>query len=554
MGSGQRLEEREALRATEVDVLLSVVVPAYNQAGSIAESLATIRDAISAGLDGAHELIVVSDGSIDETVEHALEEADENLRIIHYERNLGKGYAVKLGALEARGRYIAFIDADLDLHPSSLPEYVDRIEGGELDFVIGSKRHPASQVHYPRSRRFASACYQLLVWSLFQLDVRDTQVGLKVLRREVAEQVMPLLLVKRFAFDLELLAVSRALGFRRIEEQPVRLDYRFTGSGVRSIAVLRALIDTAAIFYRLRVLRYYQRKQALVGRFGWNRLRAARPLVTVVRPSPDVELDYPDVETIEVTELTAESVWDAASRAKGDVLAVLEPGARPTSNWLSATTPFLGREDIVGVVVPKTAPHVGSARQRAAAGVCESRLGGSQYFGFTPGNVRFVRDFPTASLVLSRRALLELGGPCPLEEVVARLAERGGRVLYTPETVLAQRPPALFQPHLARVLSRGRARGSALRVRGPRSARPSSFAPLAFLGVLTAGVLAVPAGGAAALVWTAVTATYAVAVLAAGTAVALRFRSPSAGALAVAGVVATHVTYAAGFVAGLFRR
>jgi ABC-type Fe3+/spermidine/putrescine transport system ATPase subunit len=75
-----------------------------------------------------------------------------------------------------------------------------------LDFAIGSKRHPESVVHYPWSRRLASRCYQALNRLLFRLDVRDTQVGLKLFRREVAEDVVPLLLVKRFAFDLELLA------------------------------------------------------------------------------------------------------------------------------------------------------------------------------------------------------------------------------------------------------------------------------------------------------------------------------------------------------------
>ncbi len=79
---------------------------------------------------------------------------------------------------------------------------------------------------------------------------------------------MPLLLVKQFAFDLELLAVARALGFGRMRELPVRLDYRFTGSGVGSRAVARALWDTAAVFYRLRVLRTYQRKRRSAGRYG----------------------------------------------------------------------------------------------------------------------------------------------------------------------------------------------------------------------------------------------------------------------------------------------
>ena len=78
-------------------------------------------------------------------------------------------------------------------------------------------------------------------------------------------------IVKRFAFDLELLAVARALGFGKVEELPIRLDYQFAGSGVQPLAVGRALVDTAAIFYRLRILRYYQRKRALAGAFGWTR-------------------------------------------------------------------------------------------------------------------------------------------------------------------------------------------------------------------------------------------------------------------------------------------
>ena len=73
--------------------------------------------------------------------------------------------------------------------------------------------------------------YQQLNRLLFGLDVRDTQVGLKVFRGEVADEVVPLLLVKQFAFDLELLAVGRALGYGRMKEMPIRLDYRFTGSG-----------------------------------------------------------------------------------------------------------------------------------------------------------------------------------------------------------------------------------------------------------------------------------------------------------------------------------
>ena len=183
------------------------------------------------------------------------------MHVIHYDHNLGKGYAVKLGALESTGEWVAVVDADLDLDPTSIPMYLETARRERLDFAIGSKRHPDSVVHYPRSRQIASWCYQQLNRVLFSLDVRDTQVGLKVFRREIAEEVVPLLLVKQFAFDLELLAVARSLGYRRVRELPVHLNYRFTGSEVRSKAVAVALWDTAAVFYRLRILRTYQRRR-----------------------------------------------------------------------------------------------------------------------------------------------------------------------------------------------------------------------------------------------------------------------------------------------------
>src|SRR5205823_5451891 len=134
------------------------------------------------------------------------------------------------------GAWIALVDADLDLDPASIPGYLETAARERLDFAIGSKRHPGSVVQYPRSRRVASWCYQQLNRILFRLDVRDTQVGLKVFNRRVADEVFPLLLVKRFAFDLELLAVAASLGYDRIRELPIRLAYRFSGSGVRSVA------------------------------------------------------------------------------------------------------------------------------------------------------------------------------------------------------------------------------------------------------------------------------------------------------------------------------
>src|SRR5207253_9113382 len=138
--------------------------------------------------------------------------------------------------------------------------FIDLMKASDCDAVIGSKRHPESKVSYPASRRFQSAIYQALIRLLFNLNVRDTQTGLKLFRRQVLQEALPLLAIKKFAFDLELLVVARQLGYRNVCEAPIALKYRFE-STVNLGSAWRVLWDTVAIFYRLRLLRYYQRRR-----------------------------------------------------------------------------------------------------------------------------------------------------------------------------------------------------------------------------------------------------------------------------------------------------
>ena len=533
-------------------LLLSVVVPVYNQAESIVGNVDAIIERIGAGLAEPFELIVVSDGSVDRTEEQLLARRRDRVRVFHYDRNLGKGYALKLGGLQARGRWVGYVDADLDLDPSSIPRFLRHAERNSLDIVIGSKRHPDSVVHYPRSRRVASWLYQQLVRLLFRLDVRDTQVGLKVFRREVAEQVLPLMIVKRFAFDLELLAVSRSLGFSRIEEQPIHLDYRFSGSGVGSVAVLRALIDTAAIVYRLRILRYYERKRRALAPLSSGRAQSYLPLVTLVAP-PGVSVSPVDYANVERAD-PAVGPRLAVERAKGELVAFAGKGAVLAGNWLSATVPYLARREVAAVVTPRLAPSTGSARARAAAAVQESRLGGgSLYYRFMPGNLRIVRDYPADAILVRREAYLQLDADVPAPELAERLSSRGGLVVYTPETVLVSPVPPLVVPHLRRMAAYGRGRGKALRRRGLRAVRPSTVLAL----TLWAAALALPFvafGRLPALPLLLVGALYAGAVALSALIATLRYRSARVGLLALLAFPLTHAVYAVSFVRGAIGR
>lgn len=538
-------------------LLLTVVVPVYNQAGSILENVRVIRERVAAGVGEPFEVIVVSDGSVDETEERLLEARDGLLRTIHYDRNLGKGYAVKVGALAARGRWIAFVDADLDLDPGSIPAFLALARERSLDFAVGSKRHPDSVVQYPRSRRVASWLYQQAVRLLFRLNVRDTQVGLKVFRREIADDVLPLLLVKRYAFDLELLAVSHALGYTRTEELPVRLDYRFTGSGVRSLAVVRALVDTAAIFYRLRILRYYERKRRLLADGGSLRDQAYAPLVSIAGGDEQLprRLDYEHVGIVSAPAGTAAERVDVARRATGEVLAFLGDGAVPAGNWVSAAVQFLRRPETAAVVVPTVAPAGGSVRERAAAALWESRLGGgSGSFRFTPGNLRLVRDFPAATVVVKRVDFLAAASPeLPPEQLCEDLAARGREVVYTPETVVVARRSTLFRDHLEEVARYARSRAGTIRRRGLVALRPSTLVPLALVPLAGLAIAGVVVGGGGRVAGLAVLAAYGAGIGVSSAIAAMRFRSLAVAALVALMLPLVHVTYAAAFLRGLVR-
>jgi glycosyltransferase involved in cell wall biosynthesis len=520
--------------------LLTVVVPVYNGGDQIVENVNVIQRAVTAGLPGEEvEVIVVSDGSIDDTAERLLAaRGAAGIRVIHYDRNLGKGYAVKSGALAAHGTWVALVDADLDLDPAFIPDYVEIAQREHLDFAIGSKRHPDSVVHYPRSRRIASWLYQQLNRILFRLDVRDTQVGLKVFSRRVVDDVLPLLLVKRFAFDLELLAVSVSRGYDRIRELPVRLDYRFTGSGVGSLAVTGALFDTAAIFYRLRILRTYERKRRLLRGTAGERL----PRVALVGDSQAAALlDYSKLEQ---------------SDADCELVAVLANDARPAGNWVTAAVPFFADPDVAAVVVPTLAPLRGSLGTRVAAAVLESRLGGgSRRSLYLPGNVREVSDHPAESVVVRApdyRAALAAG--VDDERLIAWLAERGRRTIYTPDTSISAVPPPLIRPHLRAAFRHARARGATARhTHGASLSGATALSLLPPIAAVAGGAL-VLAEGIAFPLGLALLIAYAAALGISGVHAAARFHSLAIGALEPPAVIASQAAYVGGFVRGIAER
>ncbi len=240
---------------------LSVIIPAYKQAKTIVRDIRRIQRAL-AQIRYPYEIIVVVDGYGDGTYRSAKKMESPNIKITVYMRNQGKGHAVRLGMSTATGDYIAFIDSGMEIDPNGISMLLEHLEWYDADIIVGSKRHPASIVKYPMQRKILSLGYQYIVWLLFHLSVRDTQAGIKIFKRKVLKKILPRLLVKQYAFDLEMLAVSRRLGFTRIFEAPIKLKYNF-GDLIHASTldmILHVFLDTLAIFYRIYILNYYDDK------------------------------------------------------------------------------------------------------------------------------------------------------------------------------------------------------------------------------------------------------------------------------------------------------
>lgn len=243
--------------------LISIIVPAYKQEKTIAKDLEKIKKVLDQ-LRYPVELICVIDGKIDNTFKKALRIAKKykNFKVVGYETNKGKGYAVRFGMAVSSGDIVGFIDSGMDLNPNGLSLLLEHFEWYNADIIVGSKRHPVSKVLYPWQRRILSLGYQVLTRILFGLKIRDTQVGMKFFKRQVLKKVLPRLLVKTYAFDIEILAVSYFLKYKRIYEAPIDIKLRFgETSSLTNQKFLRTVFlmlwDTFAVFYRLKILRYY---------------------------------------------------------------------------------------------------------------------------------------------------------------------------------------------------------------------------------------------------------------------------------------------------------
>ncbi len=227
---------------------LSIVIPCYQEAGRIVDSLHTICAELDTLPKADAEVLVVDDGSSDGTAD-AADGVDPRVRVIRLPENQGKGAAVRTGMLAAQGRLRLMTDADLATPIQEMHRLLAAMDRG-ADIAIGRRTGPYSRVSEPQPwyRQTMGRIFNLIAQLLFNVRYQDTQCGFKLFTADAAEAIFRRTRTDRFAFDFECILLARRLGLKVV--QCYVLWRHVEGSRVRLFA------DSASMFWSLLKLRW----------------------------------------------------------------------------------------------------------------------------------------------------------------------------------------------------------------------------------------------------------------------------------------------------------
>jgi dolichyl-phosphate beta-glucosyltransferase len=247
----------------------SIVIPAYNEGARLGATLERVLAYVSKQGEET-EVIVVNDGSLDNTADIVRQFAVSNpaLRLVENPGNRGKGFSVRNGILNARGRVVIFSDADLSSPIEELPKLLQPLKEG-ADIAIGSRwlQSNLQTQRQPLHRQLFGRIFNVLLRTTLGLQFKDTQCGFKAFTAEAAQTIFPLQHIERWGFDPEILFLARKFGFK-VREVPVAWGH---SGGTR----INPLVDGSRMFMEMLRIRWYD----VTGKY--DRTPAVQPAATL---------------------------------------------------------------------------------------------------------------------------------------------------------------------------------------------------------------------------------------------------------------------------------
>jgi len=500
---------------------LSVIIPAYNEEANIRNTVHATYAALSDKVK-SFEIIIVNDGSKDRTaavVENLIKEKKlkDCLKLVTYSPNMGKGWALKNGFEASVGQYIAFFDADLDISPDHITQYLDVLKNKNVDTVVASKRHKDSILEYSRIRILISTIYYLFNRIFFRLKVRDTQSGVKVFRRKILEITMPGLLVKRFAFDLELLVNIRRQG-GLIHEEAVHIQDHNEYGRIGVLSLWHAFMDTVAVFYRLAILKYYEwdflplktkklKFSILINTVGYSgelqrMVESCREQFheqfEIILLSDNGSFELPGARVVETGKISQFEKWQlGAKNARGGVLVFLNEGMYPQQDWLKRAAAYFSYPEIYAVTGPVMEQNGNGFWESIGAFVRKNIfVGGRLSYRHNQRRQRMIQSSNYPNLFIKKdlfkktvnelKALYEENDP---ELYFASLAETEFGILYSPDLKVKSSMPHIFRKLFPEFAEKSLKKGCFCHKSSHGECSLMAYVPAFFLIALVTGVI-----------------------------------------------------------------
>lgn len=500
----------------KINELVSILVPVYNMEKNIERNINILTEKISPFISN-FEIIISDDGSEDNS-KNAIEKiCNENKNIIgvYSKENHGKGNALKRACEIANGKYIIFCDGDMEIDPSQLENFFDIMHKENADIVIGSKRHKNSVVNYSNVRKLISFVYFMFVKIFFHLPIQDTQTGLKLFKREAIINVFPRILVKAFAYDLEVLVACNSNG-KKIASAPVIVNPNRHFGFIKLSVLWKTFIDTLAIFYRLNIVKFYKDL--------FEELKSDK-LVSIIIPLKKIndyikeetkyllEQTYKNFEVVILPDSFSEKEIDldifrdkrikiietgaippALKRAKGvensngEILAFLDDDTYPEKDWLKNSLRAMETKNINALGGPAiTSPKDNFSKQISGLIYGSSLMSGKHKARYIPDKVQYVNDYPSCNFIITKELYKRVGGfdgeYWPGEDTILcnNIMKANEKILYTPEALVYHHRRDLLFGHFKQLKGYAWHRGYFVKKFGGNSFELSYFIPSIFL-------------------------------------------------------------------------
>lgn len=557
---------------------LYLIIPGFRKTNNVYSGL---KDAIWSIRSRCkeYEVVLLIEGNKGYSVlNYLLEHGIDKHRIKIYERdnNIAPSQALLDGFKHVDKGLILYLEPDIDLAEGQIESLLEQQQEADADVVIASKIHEASRVKYSAPRRLLSSIYSNLIKALFGFELEDSRPGLKLFKYSALKDIIQRMVTKEHGFDLELIVLSHKLGYK-LKKAPVLIDFKANIRQLNPLAVYLTLVDTLAIFYRLRIMHYYERIQKKA-----DKLLSVSIIIPVATNNKNLEenlqvlrdIDYPDYEVIVLPDdeslksrdkkikviktgkiLPAEKRDKGIEASKGEIIAFLDDDAVPAAGWLKNAVRHFDDEDIAAVGGPAVTPDADSLMQKASGAVYASWLmAGKMSYRYIPYGPREVDDYPSCNLFIRKDILKQIGGLqthyWPGEDTILCLKitkELGKKIIYDPDVLVYHHRRALFIPHLKQIARYALHRGYFVKKFPQTSFRLAYFLPSALL-------IWIIGGGVIALINSLFAYVYMVSIcgyLGLVLLTALATTNPLLTLTVFFGIISSHITYGLFFLKGL---